>query len=250
VPSFLTYVQAKTLDGAARAIWSDLQTALDMMLFVWSYGGDFLGSNGRAIADSAAARQGVDMFLQLLRYAPPGVQSYSYADIGKTMQLGKAMMAIQWAGGVRPMEDPANSTVAGKLGYVLMPKGTQRAPMRGVWVVGIAKTTQHSAAAWKLVQWLTGREFGLASMLYPAKEAAIHSARISVLTDPKVNEMLPYATALLANLKVSHARTRVPQFPDIQEAIRQAAADITMGRTSVPDRLKSLNSDIDRIMTK
>jgi len=241
---------ANGIAGIVTTAGGDLQTALDMLLFIWSYGGDVLGKDGRASADTPAARRGVEMFLQLLKYAPPGVQSYTYPDITKAIQLGKAMMAIQWAGGARPMEDPANSTVPGKLGYALMPRGMQRAPMRGVWLIGIAKTTQHRDAAWKFAQWFTGREFGLASVLHPAKAAAIHSARVSVLTDPKVTASLPYTPALLANLKISRSRARVPQFPDIQEAVRAAAADITTGRTSVADGLKSLNANVDRIMAK
>ncbi len=241
---------AKGVAGIVTTAGGDLQTALDMLLFMWSYGGDVLDRDGRASADTPAVRRGVDMFLQLLKYAPPGVQSYSYPDITKTMQLGRAMTAIQWAGGARPMEDPANSTVAGKLGYALMPRGTQRAPMRGVWVIGIAGSTQHREAAWKFAQWVTGREFGLASVLYPAKAAAMHSARVSVLTDPKVVATLPYAPALLANLRISRARARVPQFPDIQEAVREAAAGITTGRTPVPDGLKALDASINRVMAK
>ena len=242
--------QGKSIAGIVATAGGDLQTALDILLFIWSYGGDVLGKDGRASANTPAARRGVEMFLQLLKYAPTGVQSYTYPDITKAMQLGTGMMAIQWAAGARPMEDPANSTVSGKLGYALMPRGTQRAPMRGVWVIGIAKTTQHKDAAWKFAQWFTGREFGLASVLYPAKAAAIHSARESVLTDPKVVASLPYAPALLANLKASRERARVPQFPDIQEAVRAAAADITTGRMSVADGLKSLDANIDRIMAK
>lgn len=241
---------ANGIAGIVTTAGGDLQTALDMLLFIWSYGGDVLGRDGRASANTPTARRGVEMFLQLLKYAPPGVQSYTYPDIAKAMQLGKGMMAIQWAGGVRPMEDPQNSTVSGKLGYALMPKGTQRAPMRGVWMIGIAKSTQHRDAAWKFAQWITGREFGLASVLYPAKAAAIHSARESVLTDPKVVASLPYAPALLANLKISRSRARVPQFPEIQEAVRAAAADITTGRTSVADGLKSLDVNVNRIMAK
>ncbi|HXX38884.1 MAG TPA: extracellular solute-binding protein [bacterium] len=240
----------KDVSGIVTTAGSDLQTALDTLLLIWSYGGDVLGKDGRASADTPEARRGVDMFLQLLRYAPPGVQSYSYPDITKAIQLGRAMMAIQWAGGARPMEDPASSIVAGKLGYALMPKGTRRAPMRGVWVIGIANTTQHRDAAWKFAQWITGREFGRDSVLYPAKAAAMHSARVSVLTDPKVIESLPYAPALLANLKVSWTRVRVPQYPDIQEAVREVAADITTGRIPVSDGLKSLDAKIDRIMEK
>ncbi len=236
--------------GIVTTAGSDLQTGLYMTLLIWSYGGDILGKDGKAAVDSAAARQGVDVYLQLLKYAPPGVQSYSFADIVKTMQLGKAAMAIQWASGARPMEDKARSQVAGKLGYAVMPKGTQRTPMRGVWTIGIAQTTGHQDAAWKFVQWITSKEFGAAAALFPATSSAIHSPRLSVLRDPKIVEALPYAPALLANLRITKERPRVPQWPDIQEQLRVEGAKITTGGIQVPNMLKELEGSINRIMGK
>ena len=148
------------------------------------------------------------------------------------------------------MEDKAHSLVAGKLGYALMPKGTARTPMRGVWAAGIAQGTQHQEAAWKFVQWLTGREFGRAAALYPATSSAIHSPRYSVLRDPKVVETLPYAPALLENLQISKERARVPQWPDIQELLRIEGAKITMGSIPIPDALNELKANINNVMSK
>jgi multiple sugar transport system substrate-binding protein len=241
---------AKGIAGIVTTAGSDQQTGLYMLLLIWSYGGDVLGKDGRASAETPDARRGAGEFVQLLKYAPSGVQSYTFADVNKAVQLGKALMAIQWASGARPMEDKANSTVAGKLGYALMPAGTARTPMRGVWTIGIAGKTQHKDAAWKFAQWVTGKEFGTAAALYPATSSAIHSPRVSVLQDPKVVAALPYAPALLANLKIARERTRVPQWPDIQEALRQAGDKISRGAISVPDGLKELDASINRIMTK
>ncbi len=242
---------SKSVAGIVTTAGSDQQTGLYMLLLIWSYGGDVLDKNDRPSAETPEARRGAGEFVQLLKYAPPSVQSYSFADVNKAVQLGKAVMAIQWASGARPMEDKANSTVAGKLGYAVMPKGPAgRDPMRGVWTIGIAAKTSHKDAASKFVQWITGKEFGTAAALYPATSSAIHSPRVSVLQDPKVDAALPYAPALLANLRIARSRTRVPQWPDIQEALRQAAAKISTGAISVPDGLKELDASLGRIMAK
>lgn len=235
---------------AVAAGGADTQTGLYMLLLVWAYGGDVLGSDGKPALETPAAQQGADMYVRLLQYAPAGAKSYSFADVNKAVQLGKAAMAIQWASGARPMEDPKNSTVAGKLGYAAMPRGTLRTPMRGVWTIGIAQTTQHRDAAWKFVEWITGREFGRAAALYPATSSAIHSPRLSVLRDPTVVATLPYAPALLANLRIARERARVPQWPDIQDALRQEGAKISTGAISVPNGLRELNAVIGRIMEK
>jgi multiple sugar transport system substrate-binding protein/sorbitol/mannitol transport system substrate-binding protein len=235
---------------ALAAGGADTQTGLYMLLLVWSYGGDVLGNDGKAALETAAAQRGADAYLRLLQYAPAGVRSYGFGDINKAVQLGKAMMAVQWASGARPMEDPKNSTVAGKLGYAAVPKGTVRAPMRGVWTIGIAQTSQHRDAAWKFVEWITGREFGRAAALYPATSSAIHSPRLSVLRDPEVTKTLPYAPALLANLRIAHERARIPQWPDIQDALRQGVAKISTGGTGLADGLKELDTTINRIMEK
>ena len=64
------------------------------------------------------------------------MRSYTFADVNKAIQTGQVAMAIQWASGAKPMEDPTRSSVAGKLGYALVPKAVRQTPMRGVWTIG------------------------------------------------------------------------------------------------------------------
>jgi multiple sugar transport system substrate-binding protein len=241
---------AKEVAGFVMTAGGDLQTFAYATLFLWSWGVEILDDNGKAAVNTPAAREALEFYLALLKYAPAAVRSYSFADVNKTMQLGKAAMAVQWASGARPMEDKERSQVAGKLGYTVMPKHTRTTPMRGVWTIGIAKTTPKKEAAWKFVEWLSSKDFSMSAALYPATTSAIHSPRVSVLTDPKVKEVLPYAGALLENLRVTKERARVPQWPDIQEQLRIAGAKITTGEVSVADGLKELETNINRIMGK
>ncbi len=241
---------AKDFYGFVITAGSDLQTFAYLTLFVWSWGGEILDANGRATVDTPIAREAAEFYLALLKYCPPAVRSYTFADVTKTMQLGKAAMAVQWASGARPLEDRANSAVAGKLGYTVVPKNIRLTPMRGVWTIGIAKTSAKREAARKFAEWITSREFGKAAALYPATSSAIHSPRVSVLRDPQVDSALPYAVNLLQSLRVAKARPRVPQWPDIQEQLRLAGAKITTGESSVPEGMKELQAGINRIMGK
>src|SRR5215470_5283747 len=112
---------AKQQYGIAITASSDIQTALYMLLAMWSYGAELV-DGGKGSLNSAAGKKGGEVFLELLKYTPPNVKSYNFADVNKAIQLGQAAMAIQWASGAKPMEDKQRSSVAGKLGYALVPR--------------------------------------------------------------------------------------------------------------------------------
>ena len=95
---------AKEKYGIAVTASSDIQTALYMLLAQWSYGAELV-DGGRGSLNSAAGRKGGEVFLELLKFTPPNVRSYNFADVNKAIQLGQAAMAIQWASGAKPMED-------------------------------------------------------------------------------------------------------------------------------------------------
>src|SRR5262249_18126172 len=83
--------------GIALTASSDIQTALYMLLAMWSYGAELVDAGGRGGLNTPAGKKGGEVFLELLKYAPPNVRSYNFADVNKAIQLGQAAMAIQWA---------------------------------------------------------------------------------------------------------------------------------------------------------
>jgi multiple sugar transport system substrate-binding protein len=200
--------------------------------------------------DTPAGKKGGEMYLELLKYAPPNVRSYAFADVNKAIQLGQAAMAIQWASGAKPMEDKTRSTVAGKLGYTLVPKAVRQTPMRGVWTIGIAKNTPNQDAAWEFAKWLSSKEFGMAAVKYPAATSAIHSPRVSVLQDEGTKQALPYADALLASLRVTKERPRLREYADIQEHFRVTAGRLTAGELNLDAALKEIDAGTNRILGK
>jgi ABC-type glycerol-3-phosphate transport system substrate-binding protein len=236
--------------GIAVTASSDIQTGLYLLVSMWSQGAELVDARGRGGVDTPAGRKGAEVFMELLKYTPPNVRSYSFADVNKAIQLGQAAMAIQWASGAKPMEDKTRSSVAGKLGYTLVPKAVRQTPMRGVWTIAIAKNTQSQDAAWEFAKWLSSREFGMAAVRYPAATSAIHSPRLSVLQDEGTKQVLPYADALLASLRVTKERPRLREYADIQEHLRITAGKLTAGELGLEAALKEIDAGTNRILGK
>jgi ABC-type glycerol-3-phosphate transport system substrate-binding protein len=241
---------AKQQYGIAVTASSDVQTALYLLVSVWSQGGELVDARGRGGMDTPAGKKGGEMYLELLKFAPPNVRSYAFADVNKAIQLGQAAMAIQWASGAKPMEDKTRSSVAGKLGYTLVPKAVRQTPMRGVWTIGIARNTQNQDAAWEFAKWLSSKEFGMAAVKYPAATSAIHSPRVSVLQDEGTKQALPYAEALLASLRVTKERPRLREYADIQEHFRVTSGRLTAGELTLDAALKEIDAGTNRILGK
>lgn len=241
---------AKQQYGIAITASSDIQTAMYLLLAMWSYGAELVDSRGRGAVNTEGGRKGAEAYLELIKFAPPNVRSYTFADVNKAIQLGQAVMAIQWASGAKAMEDKTRSAVAGKLGYALVPRGTRQTPMRGVWTIGIAKTSAHQDAAWEFAKWLTSREFGLAAVKYPSAISAIHSPRVSVLADPGTQAALPYASTLLDSLRITKERPRLREYPDIQENLRITASKLTAGELGLDAALKEIDAGTNKALGK
>jgi multiple sugar transport system substrate-binding protein len=241
---------AKERYGIAVTASSDIQTALYMLLAMWSHGAELVDASGRGGLNTPAGRKGGEVFLELLKSTPPNVRSYNFADVNKVIQLGQAAMAIQWASGARPMEDKNRSTVAGKLGYTKVPKAVRQTPMRGVWTIAIAKNSPNQEAAWQFATWLSGKEFGQAAVKYPSATSAIHSPRFSVLRDPSTKAQLPYADALLDSLQITKERPRLREYADIQEHLRVTAGKLTAGEVTLDAAVKEIDAGTNRILGK
>jgi len=241
---------AKPQYGFVLTASNDIQTINYMLLVMWSYGAEIVDSRMRGALNSEAGKKGGEVFLELVNLAPPAVKTYTFADVNKAIQLGQAVMGIQWASGAKPMEDKTRSEVAGKLGYAVPPKGTRVTPMRGVWNIAIAKSSPNQDAAWEFAKWLSSREFGLASTRYPSAISAIHSPRVSVLTDPGTQEALPYAGVLLESLRVAKERPRLKEYADIQESLRVIAGKLTAGELNLNAALQEMDAATNKMLVK
>ena len=61
---------------------------------------------------------------------------------------------------VSVLEDPASSTVVGKIGYAFAPKVEKAKPgWLYSWALGIPKSSDNPEAAWKFISWMTSKGY-------------------------------------------------------------------------------------------
>jgi len=127
----------------------------------------------------------------LKAYAPVGIESFSPPESFQAMQNGDVAMLVEATAAGPEMEDPAKSSVAGKLGYAILPAGPAGA-YTGVWgwAYGINAASEKQDLAWDVITWLTSR--------YTHQDylnAGGIVSRSSAFDDPANREKYPYFEA-------------------------------------------------------
>jgi multiple sugar transport system substrate-binding protein len=117
-------------------------------------------------------------------------------------------------------EDASKSTVKGKVGYVLVPKGPAgQIPPTYTSGVAVSSKSKNPGAAFLFAQWLTGKTVGIKQQL-----AGVGVARLSTWDDPKVKSSaaMPkeWVDAYLQGMKIGK-----PGLPEIA-AVTQYRDDV------------------------
>lgn len=171
--------------------------------YMWSV---FIFPFGGRIIDPATNRPGFDLpgtleslkyMIELAKYGPTGIESFSFPEAWDAFMQGKTGMMIEASAAAPEVENPDKSVVVGKIGYAPMPAGPEGA-YSGVWGWGFSMTagSQNKDAAWDFIVYLTSRE---------KQEEYVNNggipSRSSWLSDATLQGQYPYYKATLDTLK-------------------------------------------------
>src|SRR5690606_13204166 len=93
------------------------------------------------------------------QYGPPGITGFDWPVPAQQFAQGNVFAFLDINLFVSDLEDPNESTVAGKVGYALVPEGEcGRAPFIGGWDYAINPFSAKKGAAWTFLQWATSAE--------------------------------------------------------------------------------------------
>ena len=194
---------ARGLKNANLPVWSS---------FFLGHGGSFLDSNGRLMTETPEAINAAKMYQTLLaKSGPPGVAGFNWNESQSLFAQGKAAMWLDGIGFAQPLEDPAKSRIAGKVGYGVMPPG----PKRQVSAMfgnghGISSFSKKQQPAWLYVQWASNKA-NQARMLQAAAGAPVHN---SAYANPEALAALKVPKAWI-DCMVESSRISQPGLPVI-----------------------------------
>lgn len=161
----------------------------------------------------------------------PDVTTFGYNEILTSLQQGQAAMGIEWMAATQDLTDcEVSPLVCDKLQYTLVPGHLDeegnlvRGQGGSQWGFVIPRASQNREAAYKFIEWLTGKE---GARLW-ALNGGIPS-NTNALRDPEVVEKVPQFELLAEAMQYRHLLPNTTVTFTISEAMAEAANAVVAG---------------------
>ncbi|HET7615737.1 MAG TPA: extracellular solute-binding protein, partial [Bacillales bacterium] len=210
---------------------------------LWSTGGRIFDDDWHVTINDKKGVAALKLYMKLVKASPNGVANYDSSEVGNTMAQGKALMSIVWPAWAHTMETESKSKVAGKIGYSLVPKGTEYAPELGNWLLAIPKGSEHKKAAFKFIKWATSKKV----QTKMAAEGGV-PVRKSVLTDPKLVKKHPYLPAVKKGLENARWRPRTPLWSKMEHVLGTYLNLAVAGQMAPQEALDKAAKELEKVL--
>ncbi|WP_132875459.1 ABC transporter substrate-binding protein [Tamaricihabitans halophyticus] len=126
-----------------------------------TFGGRWFDEDWNARLSSPEVRAAAEFYVNLVRnYGSVGASSAGFSECGTNYAQGEAAMWYDATVMAGVNEDPAESKVAGKSGYVAAPVAkTEASGWLYSWALAMPKVTEHKDAAWRFMRWMTDKQY-------------------------------------------------------------------------------------------
>jgi len=230
--------------------WHTMYTGFATQL--WSCGGRDFEDGRSAIASDVAVRITTDFIDALHRSGPTAWLEQRWYELALDFAQGRYGLIVDSDHYVAYFEDPASSSLVGRIGYAPPPAGPDgsRRPNLWTWSLVVNTHTQDAISAWRFVEWASSAGF----LLRSAFEGNMNPTRRSVWDDPSFQEKAAGWGGFydVARRLVEHDAfvlvTPMPGYLRVAERWVQALLDAYAGRAGVADALAAAASDIDDLV--
>jgi multiple sugar transport system substrate-binding protein len=218
----------------------------------WSYGAsDF--EAGRCALATPASLQATSDFIAALRDAGPSSWlDQRWYELALDFARRRYALLVDSDHYVAYFEDPAYSELVGEIGYAPPPVGPSgsRRPNLWTWSVVMNSRVRDRDAAWRFVEWATGREFLRRSIF----EGNMNPTRSSIWDDERFHEHTSGWGAFYDVARTLIERdafvlvTPAPNYLEIANRWVQALLDVYAERAELTDALETAAADIDELV--
>jgi ABC-type glycerol-3-phosphate transport system substrate-binding protein len=236
------------LDFYGTAVRGDPgQSAYSWVYYLKTMGGHLLDRNMKGALNSSAAREALQLYVDLgTKYSPDGGIIYTWDQVFGGVQNGTVGMIIESSIQAGILEDPNKSTTVGKIGYAV-PPGGPAGPHPDLKCNGymISRFSTKKEAAAKFVIWATGRE---------VQKYSFDTYGVAALTRNSVmdyaNDKAPYFKAIKEAMAVGdiYYLPPLPETGSIYMTVCEAVSSALAGTISIPDALNAANRKIQQFI--
>ena len=230
-----------------------------------SFGGRYFDTNWVPQFTSAPWTQAVGFYAGLLKAAgPPGVVADGYNESLVSFSIGKCGIWVDATVAASVLEDPKQSRVAGKVGFVQAPHETtiKGSHYLWSWTLAVPATSHHIQQAQAFAQWATSPEYIRLVAQTHGWGAVPPGTRSSTYRNPDYLKAAPYAAQVLQAMDSadpSHptllpvpytgiSYVSIPEWQGIGTLAGQDVAAVVTGQTGADQAMRRAQQSTVRTM--
>ena len=179
-----------------------------------SYGGEFFDDKWNVTFNSEAGKASADFFVGTMKQnTAAGVVEFDSDQEGAAILGGDAGAIIQYSGNALKADDPAQTKVAGKLDFGVVPKQVKAISQLGIFIAGVPKSAPNKANAIAFLNWYASA----ATQAKLAEAGSIPVKRSGFAVSDPGNRLIP--VALKQFDAGSLPRPRTPDWAKVEELL-------------------------------
>ncbi|MDA8218798.1 MAG: sugar ABC transporter substrate-binding protein [Dehalococcoidales bacterium] len=224
----------------------------DILPFFRGFGGNiFLNEpeDYTVACNSPECLKGLNLYLELAKYAPPNVADMSQAEQIALFTSDKLLQTIMVCAAFPDMDNVEKSKIVDKVEYTVVPKpaGGKNAPAMGIWVMGVPKAIDISQKKYALdfLKWATTKEAQLEYQKFGAIPVRQDVYESELANDRKYR----YMKAMAKSTPFISPSPRMAEAPKVQEAMSLRLNQAVIGQLKPQEALDTLADDIYKIVS-
>lgn len=224
--------------------------------FLFSFGGRaFDYDTMKPTLTSPEAIKATKFWADMMKFTPPGINSYTFAEVTQDAASGKLATALHWSWSAWEVDDPEISKTVGDWEFVQVPKQVKSAPHLAGWSIVINKFSKYPEEAFKFIEWLESKENDVRQALMGAGDPV----RASSYNDPRLLEAKIEGTDVprfrrYDEVKVAMENTmprpRIIEEEQWEVIVSKYLHAIQLGEMSVEKALEAANKEVEEMMRR
>jgi sorbitol/mannitol transport system substrate-binding protein len=233
--------------------WGEVLAPLNTVIL--TFGGRWYDEEWNAHLTDPETVEAVQFYVDLVtNYGEPGAPNAGFSECLTALGQGNAAMWVDATVAAGLLEDPENSTVAGKMGYVPAPVvETESSGWLWAWSLAMPETSEKKDAAWAFMSWATSKEYmqlvgeelgwtrvppGSRLSTYEIPEYQEAAAAYAQQTIDAINAVNPEQPGVHPQPWVGVQYVAIPEFQDLGTRVSQEISAAIAGQQTVQEAME------------
>jgi multiple sugar transport system substrate-binding protein len=214
---------------------------MELTNYVYGLGGGYYDRDTwKATFNSKKCKDALRIYKDLIdNAAQPGARGANFEDSFNVFAQGSAAFSISHNVLVPMLQDPTQSEVHGRIGFLPVPGGG----MNGGWAWAIPVSSPHPDAAWEFIKWVESRDI----QKKRGMDGGIPTAKW-VYKEEDFLEKHPFQRGAFDVMKTAKALPIISQSTRMVEIIGEVASSIMAGDISIEEGVEKGNRELNEII--